>query len=83
MVTDKTFYAEWKKDLSNENRWREYYARDLAKQHNEKFSDAAEEAAYNAPPVPDIDTEWLHLEMMTIARGLDPHMGPALKKLRQ
>lgn len=83
MVTDKTFYAAWKKDLSNEKRWREYYARDLAQKRKEEFSDAAEEAAYNAPPVPDIDTEWLHLEMMTIARELDPHMGPAIKKLRQ
>lgn len=83
MVTDKTFYAEWKKDLSNEKRWREYWARDLAKQRNEKLSDAVEETMYNAPPAPDIDTEWLHLEMMTIARALDPHMGPALKRLRQ
>ena len=83
MVTDKTFYDAWKKDLQNEKRWREYYARHLAQQHKEKLSDAAEEAAYNVPPVPDIDTEWLHVRMMTIARQLDPNMGPAIKKLRQ
>jgi microsomal epoxide hydrolase len=35
------------------------------------------------PPIPDIDTEWLHVEMMRIARELDPYMGPALKRLRK
>ena len=42
-----------------------------------------EEAVYNIPPLPDIDAEWLHNRMMSIARQLDPHMGPALKRLRQ
>ena len=83
LVCDSTFYHEWKADLQNEKRWREYYARHLAEQRKEKLSDAAEEAAYNVPPVADIDAEGLHLKMMTIARTTDPHMGPALKKLRQ
>lgn len=67
----------------NEQRWRTYYARHLAEQRKEKLSDAAEETAYNVPPVPDIDTESLHNALMGMARDLDPHMGPALKKLRQ
>ena len=77
------FYSEWKKDLSDEKRWRVYYAQHLAKERDQKSSDAAEVAAYQVPPPPEIDTEWLHNEMMTIARELDPHMGPALKKLRK
>jgi FMN phosphatase YigB (HAD superfamily) len=35
-----------------------------------------------APPVPDIQAEYLYWEMMRIAREPDPHMYPALKKLR-
>jgi len=46
------------------------------------ISDAAEEAAYQAPPAPDIDAEWMYWEMMRISRTLDPHMYPALKRLR-
>ena len=83
ILTDQTFFTLWKADLTNEKRWRTYYARHLAQQRNEKLSDAAEEAAYQVPPLPDIDAEWLHNRMMSIARGLDPHMGPALKKLRE
>ena len=80
---DHTFYDEWKADLTNEKRWRTYYARHLAESRKEQISDAVEEAAYDVPPPPDIDAESLHNEMMSIARQLDPHMGPALKRLRQ
>ena len=77
------FYEEWKRDLADEKRWRVYYAQDLAKRKGQQGSDGAEEAAYQVPAPPEIDTEWLHNEMMGIARELDPHMGPALKRLRQ
>ncbi|CZT24476.1 related to epoxide hydrolase [Ramularia collo-cygni] len=83
ILLDAGFFREFKSDLSNEKRWREYYARDLAKKRNEKLSDAAEEAAFQAPPVPDIDAEWLYWEMMRIAREPDPHMWPALQRLRK
>ena len=76
------FYDEWARDLSDEKRWRVYWAQDRAKQQGEKRSDGAEEAAYQCPPPPQIDTESLHNTMMSIARELDPYMGPALKKLR-
>lgn len=76
------FYEEWKQDLADEKRWRVYYAQDLAKRKGQTSSDGAEEAAYQVPPPPEIDTESLHNEMMSIARELDPHMGPALKRLR-
>ena len=80
---NETFYKAWKADLEDEPRWRQYYARHLAEQRKEKLSDAAEEAAYDVPPPPDIDTETLHNTMMSSTRALDPHMGPAIKRLRQ
>lgn len=36
-----------------------------------------------APPVPQIDAEWLYWEMMRISRDPDPHMFPALQRLRE
>jgi FMN phosphatase YigB (HAD superfamily) len=79
---DAAFFRHFKADLSNEPRWRTYYAKHLASTRKEKASDAAEEAAFQAPDVPDIDAEWLYWEMMRISRSPDPHMYPALKKLR-
>lgn len=82
IALDKTFFAEFKRDLTDEKRWRVFYTKHLASQRKEKVSDAAEEAAYTVPPPPDIDAEWLYWEMMRVAREPDPHMYPALKKLR-
>ncbi|KAK4546823.1 hypothetical protein LTR36_001555 [Oleoguttula mirabilis] len=82
MLLDHHFFAEFKKDLSDETRWRTYYAKHLAATRQEKLSDAAEEAAYQAPGVPEIDAEWLYWEMMRVARAPDPYMYPALKRLR-
>lgn len=79
---DSAWFAEFKRDLSDDKRWRAFYTKHLARERKEKGSDAAEEAAYNVPSVPDIDAEWLYWEMMRIAREPDPHMYPALKKLR-
>ncbi|TKA83315.1 hypothetical protein B0A55_00598 [Friedmanniomyces simplex] len=79
---DAAFFREFKADLSDEKRWRIYYARHLAATRKDKMSDAAEEAAYNVPPVPDIDAEWLYWEMMRCSRQPDPFMYPALKRLR-
>lgn len=69
--------------MSDEARWRTYYAKHLAKTRQEKASDAAEEAAYIAPPVPNLEAEMLYWKMMSISRTPDPHMYPALKRLRQ
>ncbi|RMY29733.1 hypothetical protein D0866_08489 [Hortaea werneckii] len=83
ILLDADFFREFKADLQDEKRWRTYYAKYLASKRQEKASDAAEEAAYQVPPVPDIEAEWLYWEMMRIARQPDPHMYPALKRLRQ
>ena len=82
MLLDKSWFQAFKRDLTDEKRWRVYYTKHLSQKLKEKGSDAAEETAYNAPPPPDIDAEWLYWEMMRVAREPDPHMYPALKKLR-
>ncbi|KAK3673472.1 hypothetical protein LTR78_006706 [Recurvomyces mirabilis] len=83
ILMNAAFFQEFKSDLSDEKRWRIYYAKHLAATRKEKLSDAAEEAAFQVPPVPDIDAEWLYWEMMRIAREPDPYMYPALKKMRK
>jgi len=80
---DDTFYKSFQADLSNESRWRTYYAKHLSKTRKESGSAGAEEAAFQAPAVPFMDAEWLYWEMMRISRTPDPHMFPALKNLRK
>lgn len=82
ILLDDGFFKHFKSDLSNEQRWREYYARSLAKSKKQSKGQAVEEAAYQVPAVPDIDAEWLYWEMMRIAREPDPSMWPALQRLR-
>lgn len=67
------FYAEFKKDLSNEKLWTVYCERLKAKSGAH---------AQRLPPVPQVDTEWLLNAILTISRNPDPHMFPALKKLK-
>nr|POE49198.1 bifunctional epoxide hydrolase 2 [Quercus suber] len=73
---DAAFFAEFQRDLTDEKRWRAFYAKSLAK------AGRADEAAHQVPPVPAIDAEWLYWEMMRMARTPDPHIYPALKRLR-
>lgn len=82
ILLDDQFFREFKSDLSNEQRWRDYHARS-AKSRKESLGQAAEGTAYQVPPIPDIDVEWLYWEMMRVAREPDPHMWPALQKLRK
>ncbi|GAB7365766.1 hypothetical protein MBLNU230_g7101t1 [Neophaeotheca triangularis] len=79
---DATFFAAFAADLTNEKRWRDYYARSLQKARSEPASQAAEETAFQAPPVPDIDAEALYWSMMRESRQLDRWMWPALRRLR-
>ncbi|GIZ39841.1 hypothetical protein CKM354_000320800 [Cercospora kikuchii] len=83
ILLDAEFFRLFKSDLQDERRWREYYARSIAKTRNVSKGQAAEEAAYQVPPVPEIDVEWLYWRMMTVAREPDPYMWPALQKLRK
>jgi FMN phosphatase YigB (HAD superfamily) len=76
MLLDKSFFAEFKRDLTNEKLWREYHAKLKARSGKPGGSE-------EAPPIPDINSEQLFWEMMRIARNPDPHMFPALKRLRR
>lgn len=67
--------------MTDEKRWRAFYTKYLASRRKEQK--ASDEAVYDIPPTPDIDAEWLYWEMMRVARQPDPHMFPALKKLRK
>jgi FMN phosphatase YigB (HAD superfamily) len=80
---DSAWFASFARDLADEKRWRTYYARHLAKTRKETLSDAAEEAVYDVPPPPEIDTEWLYWNMMGISREVDGDMYPALQALRK
>ncbi|GAB7353804.1 hypothetical protein MBLNU459_g4183t1 [Dothideomycetes sp. NU459] len=79
---DTTFFAAFQRDLTDEPLWRKFYARHLARTRGERGSDAAEEAMFVAPPPPQLDAEWLYWEMMRVSRAPDPHMYPALRRLR-
>lgn len=67
--------------MTDEKRWRAFYTKHLSSRRKEQK--ASDEAVYDIPPTPDIDAEWLYWEMMRVARQPDPHMFPALKKLRK
>lgn len=82
---DSTFFRLFSADLANEKLWREYHLKKHASatKDNESAGQAAEESLFNCPPPPEIDAEWLYWGMMRISRSPDPHMFPALKRLRK
>lgn len=80
---DDSFFRAFQQDLTSKSLWRTFYAKHLSKTRDQNASDAAEEAMFLAPPVPELDAEWIYWEMMRISRSPDPWMFPALKTLRR
>lgn len=72
---DADFFANFNRDLRNPSLWKQFNARH---QQNQTSN-----ASTTLLPVPEVDAEWLFWEMMRISRTPDPHMFPALKKLRE
>ena len=70
---DAEFFAGFNKDLHDRARWRAFYTAQQAK--NPSLSP-------EVPPVPEIDGEWLFMDMMTVSRAPDPWMYPALRNLK-
>ncbi|KAF2162228.1 hypothetical protein M409DRAFT_69162 [Zasmidium cellare ATCC 36951] len=70
ILLDAGFFQHFKADLSDPQRWKDYYAK------------TNKTTAQKIPPVADIDVEWLFWEMMGNSRRPDPHMWPALQRLR-
>ncbi|KAF1343719.1 HAD-like domain-containing protein [Delphinella strobiligena] len=77
---DNTFFRHFHADLTDEKTWKRYHLEQAAKK--DPASLAVEETIFNAPPLPTVDAEWLYWEMMRISRSPDPHMFPALRRLR-
>ena len=95
---DAAFFRQFHADLINEGVWKAFHLRRAVEQEKKKkakgrgespeqastsVSQLAEEALFNAPPIPTIDAEWLFWEMMRVSRAPDPYMYPALQRLRQ
>lgn len=82
---DSTFFAAFEADLRSEAVWKAQWAQHLLRQQkkNNAAGRATEEALFNAPPVPPIEAEKLYWEMMRVSRHPDPHIYPALRRLRE
>ncbi|KAF7502035.1 hypothetical protein GJ744_008482 [Endocarpon pusillum] len=81
---DADYFRRFKADLEDEGRWRDYRHK-LATQTTSAASASTEPllpATTERPPVPDIDAEQLFWAMMSDSRHPDPHMFPALQKLK-
>lgn len=71
---DAGFFRGFNEDLHDQDRWREFYRREQAK--NPRLP-------REIPPLPIIDGELLFNEMMYAGGQPDPWMFPALEKLRE
>ena len=72
MSLDDAFFAAFGAELTSAEHWARYCR---ARQQHSAASDAV-------PPVPRIDAKAVFWNMMRSARGHDPHMFPALRRLR-
>jgi len=86
---DASFFAAFGSDLQNEAVWKAQWTQHLRSRSQNASHEkdaaggtAAEEALFNAPPVPRIDAEKLYWAMMAMSRRPDPHIYPALQALR-
>lgn len=79
---DENFFRGFKADLENEQRWREYHQELKLKAKPLAVAGAEPLTVSQLPPLPSINTEKLFWAMMTESRHVDPHMFPALQKLK-
>lgn len=68
---DSDWFSAWKKDIENPDAWKAFHA----KMKGQSKSDSL-------PPIPDVTVDELYWTMMGISREPDPHMAPALRKLK-
>ena len=69
---DETWFAAWKKDIQSPKAWEAFHRKNV------------DQSGYNAlPPIPDVKVDDLYWTMMGISRQPDPHMAPALRKLKE
>lgn len=74
IMMDADFFAGFNADLRSSILWSQF--------HEQQHQKRGASGTTVVPPLPKVDAEWLFWEMMRISRTPDPHMFPALKKLR-
>ncbi|RHZ52035.1 HAD family hydrolase [Aspergillus thermomutatus] len=67
---DADFFKAFNGDLRDPDLWKQFHER------------LQSGVPRSAPPLPEIDAEWLFWEMMRVSRTPDPYMYPALQKLK-
>lgn len=68
---NEEWFELWKKDIQDSRAWATFHKRKV------------DQSNYNAlPPIPDVKVDELYWTMMGISRQPDPHMAPALRKLK-
>ncbi len=71
---DAKFFEGFNSDLHNKGRWAAFYRDQQARNPS---------LPREVPPMPKLDGEWLFFDMMSMSRGPDPWVFPALKALKE
>lgn len=80
---DDAWFAAFKAQLSRPHIWRAYWIRWSERGGGHADTGTSSTLGDNVPPVPDIEAKKLFWRMMRYSRRPDPHMYPALKRLRE
>jgi epoxide hydrolase-like predicted phosphatase len=79
---DAEYFRNFKADLENGERWREYHEKLKMKAKPAAVVDVGPSTAAQLPPLPNVNAEKLFWAMMSEARHPDPYMFPALRTLK-
>jgi epoxide hydrolase-like predicted phosphatase len=79
---DADYFRNFKADLENGERWREYHEKLRIKAKPAAIAGEEPLATAQVPPVPNVNSEKLFWAMMSEARHPDPYMFPALQRLK-
>ena len=90
MPLDDEWFRQFQSEMENPQRWRQFWAKllaDPAKRRSvllpEKYGDGSYVGNIEIPPMPKINAKEMFWNMMKMSRIPDPHMFPALKKLKE
>jgi epoxide hydrolase-like predicted phosphatase len=79
---DTDYFRNFKADLENRARWREYHEKLRMKAKPAAIAGEEPLTAAELPPLPNVNAEKLFWAMMSEARHPDPYMFPALQTLK-